>query len=94
MPNRAQPHAGTESLPPRIPETNEELDRAIMLVGSCLKQKLSPKRKNELTQLLGSPPPNPKVAAAWKQSLKQLRQWEREDAQSPRRRVIYQYPEQ
>jgi hypothetical protein len=58
--------------PPRIPETNEELDRAIVLLGSRAKTETTTKVRNELEALVGTYPTQAE-AAVWKSRLKSIR---------------------
>lgn len=59
--------------PPRVPKTKEDLERAIVLLGSVSNgQKLRQKQAKELEQLLGFVP-KPDNAKAWKSELKRLR---------------------
>jgi hypothetical protein len=59
------------SLPPQIPQSSKDMERAICLLGNRVKAELSSKPKQELMALIGRYP-NREEAADWKQSLKQL----------------------
>lgn len=59
-------------LPPQVPQTLPELERAIMLLGSRTKVGLGPKAQQELDQLLGASP-SQKQAVIWKTALSRLR---------------------
>ncbi|NES69400.1 MAG: hypothetical protein F6K24_31325, partial [Okeania sp. SIO2D1] len=59
------------TLPPKIPGQAETLQRAISLLGHLTKVgELRESRRNELIELIGACP-SPKVAADWKQVLKE-----------------------
>ena len=58
--------------PPQVPTELADLHRAIMLLGSRVQVKLTPKRQKELEALL-SCYANANTAAAWKSALKELR---------------------
>ena len=60
-------------LPPKVPESLAELDRAVMLLGAIAKGDLLKKpRKDELKTLLGAMPKR-ETAARWKSELKRVR---------------------
>lgn len=60
-------------LPPLVPETLADLDRAVMLLGILAKgQPMKKSRQDEIKTLLGAVP-QPEVAAAWKSELKRCR---------------------
>lgn len=65
----------SSSLPPIVPQTPEELERAVMLLSSLAKgQGLTSARSHELQELLGLTfLPETKVAQEWKSQLKRLR---------------------
>ena len=56
----------------KVPEDIQDLDRAVMLLGSRTKGDLTPKTRKELIALIGSYPAE-KRAAEWKLTLKRLR---------------------
>ena len=58
-------------LPPQIPQSSKDVERAICLLGSRTKVELSGKPAQELVALIGRYP-NPQEAAAWKHHLKQM----------------------
>ncbi len=58
-------------LPPQIPQSSKDVERAICLLGSRTKVELSGKPQQELIALVGRYP-NPQEAATWKQHLKQM----------------------
>lgn len=62
-----------QPLPPQIPETLAEIERAIMLLGSRWRCELTNKARNELEGLIGRYP-SVKEAALWKSALKGLRE--------------------
>ncbi len=60
--------------PPRTPQHLEDLDRAIMLLGSMAKgDNLKLSKREELEEFLGRLPKDEDQAQAWKRSLKQWR---------------------
>ena len=61
--------------PPEVPETPEDLERAVLLLGAVAKgQGLKEARQEELLELLGLLfLPAPEVAQGWKSELKRLR---------------------
>ena len=59
------------SLPPQIPQSKDELERAISLLGNRIQAELKSKPAQELVALLGRYP-SPEEAIIWKQSLKQM----------------------
>lgn len=59
-------------VPEKVPQTRQDLDRAIMLLGCMLKAELRSKARQELVALLGCMPP-PQMAAVWKLALKRRR---------------------
>ncbi|MGH2413730.1 MAG: hypothetical protein ACRDEA_08570, partial [Microcystaceae cyanobacterium] len=61
------------SFPPKIPETPQSLERAIILLGNRTKGELTQKTRQELRELLDVYP-DASTAAHWKQSLRQLSQ--------------------
>ena len=63
------------SLPPKFPETLEELERAITLLGNRVKAELKTKARRELEQLLGAYP-DVQQATDWKTELKRRRKEE------------------
>ncbi len=58
--------------PPRTPETDEQLDRAIMLLGSRTKVEATTKVRAEIKALVGAYPTQAQ-AATWKSQLKAKR---------------------
>ena len=60
------------SVPEKMPQTLQGMDRAIMLLGSMLKAELRCKARQELVALLGCMP-TPQMAAVWKLALKRRR---------------------
>ena len=58
-------------LPPQIPQSKDEMERAISLLGNRIQAELKSKPAQELVALLGRYP-NPPEAIVWKQSLKQM----------------------
>lgn len=71
---KSQKIAQEIALPPQVPETLTELDRAVALLGIVAKeQPLKKSRRDELKALLGAFP-QPETAAAWKTQLKQVRE--------------------
>ena len=58
-------------LPPQIPQSKDELERAVSLLGNRIQADLRSKRAQELAALLGRYP-SPEEATVWKQSLKQM----------------------
>jgi hypothetical protein len=66
-----QPTVSSANLPPRLPNTLEALQRAILLLGNRTKSQLKDKSRQELEDLIGAYPTSDQ-AALWKQTLKQL----------------------
>lgn len=60
-----------ETPQPKIPETLEDVRRAIVLLGCISRGPLQPKTRNELKELLGICP-HPYLAKRWKRELKQM----------------------
>jgi hypothetical protein len=58
-------------MPPKLPGTQEALQRAILLLGNRTKSHLGNKPRQELESLIGAYP-SAEQAALWKQNLKQL----------------------
>ena len=63
-------------LPPKVPETLAELDRAIQLLGQRSKHALKTKTELELADLIGWSP-NQQQAQDWKKALKAFRDEEK-----------------
>jgi hypothetical protein len=63
----------TISLPPRLPQNREELERAIILLGNRKQAELNPPARNELQELLGVYP-TMEEASFWKSVLRRLYQ--------------------
>jgi hypothetical protein len=61
----------TISLPPRLPQTGEELERFITLLGNRKQAELNPSARDELRELLGVYP-TVKEAAPWKSMLRRI----------------------
>jgi hypothetical protein len=61
----------TAELPPKLPNTSEALQRAVLLLGNRTKTELTDKSRRELEQLLGAYP-SIEQASTWKKHLKQL----------------------
>lgn len=61
-----------DNLPPRVPTTLSELQRAITLLGSRQTLDLKRRPRAELIELLGEYP-DQRTAAEWKRFLKRLR---------------------
>ena len=59
------------SLPPQVPDTAAELERAIALLGNRVQKELNPKARQELLDLLNAYP-DVSTAAVWKQKLRQV----------------------
>ena len=59
------------SLPPQVPDTAAELERAIALLGNRVQKELNPKARQELVDLLNAYP-DVSTAAVWKQRLRQV----------------------
>lgn len=70
--NSPKPKLPGPTAPPRVPEARQDLDRAIMLLGSRQTQELRQAARVELETLLGQYP-SPEVAASWKKLLKARR---------------------
>ena len=67
------PQTSEVDLPPQVPATLAELDRAVMLLGALAKgDDLKKSRATELKTLLGGLP-KPETAARWKSELKRVR---------------------
>jgi hypothetical protein len=66
---RSRPN--TISLPPRLPQSSEELERVITLLGNRKQAELNPSSRNELQKLLGVCP-SVKEASFWKRVLRQV----------------------
>ena len=63
-----------KDFPPDIPDSLEELDRVIILLGTLSKgDSLRAGKRAELEQLIGCRAPGAKVAATWKSNLKKWR---------------------
>lgn len=60
------------ALPPRLPQTLQQFDRAITLLGKRQTLELKPRVQQELIELLGEYP-SQSTAAAWKRLLKPTR---------------------
>ncbi len=58
-------------LPPQIPQSKGELERAISLLGNRIQAELKSTPAQELVELIGRYP-SPEEATVWKQSLKQM----------------------
>ena len=69
----------TDTVPPRLPNTPQELLRAIILLGCLSKHSLSHRARGELGALCGGVPKSPEQAATWKAALKQLQKWDNEE---------------
>jgi hypothetical protein len=61
----------TISLPPRLPQSSEELERVITLLGNRKQAELNPSARNDLRELLGVYP-TVKEAASWKSMLRRI----------------------
>ncbi|MBX7224136.1 MAG: hypothetical protein K1Y36_29755 [Blastocatellia bacterium] len=72
VPTPAPPKKHIPTSPPRIPATDKDLARAILLLGHRTKTELLKGAKDELTALIGGYP-QPETAALWKATLKQIR---------------------
>jgi len=59
------------SLPLRLPQSSEELERIITLLGNRKQSELNPPSRNELQKLLGVYP-SVKEASFWKRVLRQV----------------------
>lgn len=59
-------------MPEKMPQTLQDLDRAIVLLGSLPKVELRSRARQELVSLLGCLP-TPPMAAVWKLALKRRR---------------------
>ena len=59
-------------LPPKIPQDNELLSRAITLLGNRTQAQLKPKPKLELEQLIGCYP-DQQEASLWKKELTKMK---------------------
>jgi hypothetical protein len=78
-----QPFGGTKTiavtdseideLPPRLPETLQELDQARTLLGECANKGLNAKAAQRLEALVGELP-SAAVALIWKRALKTYRE--------------------
>jgi hypothetical protein len=62
----------TQSLPPKIPQNNDLLSRAITLLGNRTQAQLKPKAKLELEQLIGCYP-DQQEASLWKKELTRIK---------------------
>lgn len=71
-------------LPPKLPQSSKDLERAICLLGNRVKAELSNKPQQELVALVGRYP-NQEEAAAWKQNLKQSIKVEQKASQDEER---------
>ena len=67
-------------LPPKIPQSLADLDRAIMMLGNRTKSEFGPKPRRELEELLGAYPSQGE-ASAWKHALKSVRKEQFEKAE-------------
>lgn len=63
------------SLPPRLPQNDGELERAIMLLGERKRTELNTRARDELLRLLGVYP-TMKEASFWKRVLRRAYQGE------------------
>lgn len=61
----------TISLPPRLPQSGEELERVITLLGNRKQAELNPPAQDELRELLGVYP-SVKEASFWKRVLRRV----------------------
>ncbi len=61
--------SGVISLPPRLPQNEEELKRAIILLGNRKQVELKSEARRQLESLIGIYP-NVKEAALWKRVLR------------------------
>jgi len=68
---KKQGRRSTISLPPRLPQSSEELERVITLLGNRKQAELNPSARNELRELLGVYP-TAKKAASWKSVLRRI----------------------
>jgi hypothetical protein len=59
----------TIPLPPRLPQSRDELDRSIMLLGNRKQADLNKRARRELERLLGAYP-TVEEAALWKRMLR------------------------
>jgi hypothetical protein len=57
------------SLPPRLPQNRQELDRSIILLGNRKQNELSTEARSELESLIGVYP-TLEEAATWKRELR------------------------
>jgi hypothetical protein len=64
-----QSDSNTISLPPRLPQTRQELDRTIILLGNRKQTELKASGRRELESLIGVYP-TVKEAALWKRVLR------------------------
>jgi len=78
-----------DDIPPEVPVSLAELDRAIMLLGALSQGvALRPSRQYVLRSLLGACPAPGAQAASWKKALKDLRPELLELDAAPRRRIV------
>jgi hypothetical protein len=61
----------TISLPPRLPQSGEELERVITLLGNRKQAELNPSAHNDLRELLGVYP-SVDEASFWKRVLRRV----------------------
>lgn len=61
------------SLPPRLPQNDEELNKAITLLGNRKRVELNTRARHELERLIGVYP-TAKQASAWKRVLRRVYQ--------------------
>ena len=59
------------SLPPRLPQNRQELDRAILLLGWRKQVELSVRTRSDLVKLIGAYP-TAEEAACWKRVLRRV----------------------
>ena len=64
-------------LPPQIPQSKDELERAISLLGNRIQANLKSTPAQELVKLIGRYP-SLEEATVWKQSLKQMTRLKRQ----------------
>jgi hypothetical protein len=75
------------SLPPRLPQNRQELDRSIILLGNRKQNELSAEARRELEILIGVYP-TLKEAAIWKRELRRVVNRAIQDARSERREEL------
>jgi hypothetical protein len=63
-------HSGVTSLPPRLPQNEEELKRTIILLGNRKQAELKSEARRQLESLIGIYP-TIKEASRWKRVLRQ-----------------------